>query len=330
MTILGMYIYENPKNNGKGDEKKESTITHKDIGKRGDMGNQIFQMACIIAAGKRGGAKVILPKRVEELGVSKIFDLTRYEWRDIETDRTYYEYDNYEKIMIPEDGRRYEIKGYRQAYKYFEEEGEEIREIFKPKEEMIKEIKKRVPKEYLAVHIRRGDYIKAIHKIPLLREFRQCKIEYYRRGIIKLREEYPEYQVIVCTDSPEWVETIIDKLGDKIELAPKYEGIEGKYSDFCILYLARGVVMSNSTYSFWGAYLRNNRSIVAPTPWWNPEGFIGTAMGLDGPYLHYPEWTLMDADTGEIVREAKEKKGEREDNNHETLNIYKLVRGMIV
>ena len=113
-------------------------------------------------------------------------------------------------------------------------------------------------------------------------------------------------------------------------LAPTLPHISPKFTDFCTLYLAEGLVISNSTYSWWAAYLRNNRTIICPTPWWDPVGFIGTGMGLNGPYLHYPEWWLLDADNGNIVRAPNSEEGEMEDTNSDTLNLYRMVRGILL
>jgi hypothetical protein len=237
---------------------------------------------------------------------------------------TFYEYDNYEEIQIPPDGRIYEIRGYRQAYRYFEDIASNIRQTFIPRQSILDEVRVILPNYYIAVHIRRGDYIKAMHAIPLLREFKTCTLEYYKAGIRLLREKYPDCPLLVCTDSPNWVKPILSELDSNAILAPIPENMLSKFSDFCTLYLAEAVVMSNSTYSWWASYLRNNRLIICPSPWWDPSGFVGTAMGLDGPYLHYPEWILLNADTGQSVKEPQF------DTNKDTLNLYKLLRGLII
>lgn len=308
----------------------KSIVTDTYLGTRGDMGNQIFQLACIIAAARRSQAKVVLPTRISLLPIIDLFDLTQFEWQDVNPDATFYEYDNYEKITIPTDGRVYDISGYRQSYKYFEDSANDIRSIFTPRVKILNAVKAIVPDEFIAIHIRKGDYIKFIHKIPLLREFRRCQVEYYKQGILKLREIYPDCNLLVCTDSPQWVTPLLAELDSKAILAPIPSDINPKFSDFCTLYLANGVVMSNSSYSWWSSYLRSRRPIICPSPWWDPDGFIGTAMALDGPYLHHPDWWLLDADTGKIIRTPHSVIGEKSDNNKETLALYKLIRGLVV
>lgn len=303
-----------------------SIITSTSLGKRGDMGNQLFQIATLIGSSYiSDNPKIVLPTKVRDLPISKLFNLSRFEYNDLDIDKTFYEYDNYEEINIPSDGKIYDIRGYRQAYKYFDFCRDEIRNILKPNNEILNKISL---KKYIAVHIRRGDYIKTIHNIRLLREFKKCSLQYYKQGIKLLKKIYPNHDVVVCSDSPEWVSDILNDLDPEAKLAPTIDNILPKYCDFCTLYLADGVVMSNSTYSWWASYLRNNRPIIAPSPWWDPDGFIGTAMGLDGPYLHYPEWTILDADNGNVIREPYGT--DKPDNNHETLKLYKLIRGLII
>ena len=310
------------------DNKRPSIVTATYLGTRGDMGNQIFQLACIIAAGKRSHAITILPTRISILPIIELFDLTQFEWQDVTPEATFYEYDNYERIVIPSDGRIYDINGYRQAYKYFEDFTNDIKNIFTPRIEILNAVRIVVPPEYIAIHIRKGDYMKFMHKIPLLREFRRCQLEYYKRGILKLRESYPECPLLVCTDSPKWVTPLLAELDSRAILAPIPNDVNPKFGDFCTLYLANGLVISNSTYSWWAAYLRSKRLVICPSPWWDPKGFIGSGLGLDGPYLHHPHWWLLHADTGEILREPNGR--DNPDTNSDTLTIYKLIRGILV
>ena len=330
LTIFLLYIRQNPTIDTNPNIGGQSIVTHTYLGLRGDMGNQIFQLACVIASGMRSNASVVFPSRISSLPIVNLFDLTGFDWKDLTPDATFYEYDNYEEINIPDDGRIYDISGYRQSYKYFTDYSVLIRQIFTPKKYIIDAVRKIVPSEYIAVHIRKGDYLKLIHKIPLLREFRRCQLQYYKEGIRKLRAQYPDCPLLICTDSPNWVTPILSELDPNAVLAPIIPDISPKFTDFVVLHQAKSIVMSNSTFSWWAAYLNPNRTIICPTPWWDPDGFIGTSIALDGPYLHYPDWWLLDADTGVTIREPCSDIGEKHDSNHETLNIYRLVRGLLL
>ena len=340
-TLFLLYLRQNPTQlqsqeaGGSSNALGKSIVTHSYIGRRGDMGNQIFQLASIIAAGSRSNASVVFPTRLSSLPIADLFDLTGFEWKDVDPDSTFYEYDNYEDIIIPSDGRIYDVSGYRQSYMYFEDSSDLIRSVFTPKSHILEAVTSAVPSQYITVHIRKGDYIKLIHTFPLLREFRRCQLDYYKKGILMLRKIYPDCPLLVCTDSPKWVSPLLSELDPKAVLAPTITNISPKYTDFVVLYHSLGVVMSNSTFSWWACYLNPGRPVFAPSPWWDPDGFIGTAMGLDGPYLHHPDWYLLDPDTGNLVKAPNSNSGKRIPDsstcaNSDTLNIYRLVRGLLL
>ena len=141
-----------------------------------------------------------------------------------------------------------------------------------------------------------------------------------------LRRDYPDLPLIICSDAPDYLAEIKDHLDNNIIVSPLPSS---QLTDFCIMYLAEGLIIANSTYSWWAAYLRNERKIIAPTPWWDANGFIGRSMGLDGPYLHYPEWYILSAKTGKI------KSLPHENINlplpeEETLDIYRVFRSIFV
>lgn len=309
-----------------------STITHSHIGIRGDMGNQMFQIACVAATALKSNAQMILPTRTLNLPIYNLCNIESCTFLDTNPDHVFPEFTNMEELTIPANGKIYDIRGYRQCYKYFDDYATDIRKLLSPKPEILQIVSAQLPCNYIALHIRKGDYVKLIHKIPLLREFRQCQLAYYQAAIKKLREYHPISPIIICTDSVEWVTPILSQLDDNCQLSPVIPDISPKFSDFCTLYLADAVIISNSTYSWMAAYLnhQNNRQVICPSPWWDPDGFIGKSMALDGPYLHYPDWWLFDTDNGNLVRSPSSNIGDRPDNQNETLNIYRFIRGCIV
>lgn len=287
-------------------------VTSTSLGKRGNLGNQLFQIACLIGTEQ----KVVLPTVLKNLKITQLFDLD-FEFDDLQQiDHVYHEYDNYEKITIPAINRNFDIRGYRQAFLYFDHVKDVVRNKLVIKKTWLKQMKAVLPDSYIAVHIRKGDYIKPMHSIPMLQEFKRCLNTYYQKGVLTLQEKLGNLPVIICSDDPEWAQTIISGT-----LAQ--QPIDPVIADFCTMYLATGLVISNSTFSWWAAYLKD-KSVVAPDPWWDPKGFIGTSLGLDGPYLHHPDWIIADAETGEIVTKKKTMK------DKETLNVYRLFRGLII
>ena len=177
--------------------------------------------------------------------------------------------------------------------------------------------------------------LKLFIRSPLLREFKQCQLEYYKSAIKIMRQKFPRYPLLVCTDSPDKVIPILCELDDNIMIAPIAKNVSPKFSDFCTLYLAHAITIANSTYSWWAAYLNNKRLFIAPGPWWDPDGFIGSGMRLDGPYLHHPEWYICNADSGEIIKTpTKDYKYDEiaisRKYTNDTINLYRLIRGILL
>jgi hypothetical protein len=323
-------LYSNPPlsklNTSEIDRKSIVTLSY--LGRRGDMGNQLFQIATAHAATLRSNSELVLPSSTKTLPLMELFDLSSVRIVNVTPTRKYYERDNYESIVIPSDGQVYDIYGYRQAYRYFDDYSAEVRQLLAPKQSILEQVRAALPPKYLVVHIRRGDYIKKMHSISYLREFRRCQLPYYKAGVKKLREVYPDLPVIVCTDSPTQVQSLLFEIDSTAILAPIIPNVKGKFSDFCIMYNATGLVISNSTYSWMAAYLKSDKMVVCPSPWWDPSGIIGTGLGLHGPYLHYPKWWILNCDSGMIEREPHGP--DLPDTNHETLLGYKVLRGLFV
>ena len=115
-------------------------------------------------------------------------------------------------------------------------------------------------RKYIAVHVRRGDYV---NNATYRATFGVCSAGYYRQALSLLDPGLP---VIFVTDDPEWCTALVSELriaGREARLS----GAANHYEDLAILAGANEVVLANSTFSWWGAYLGGSQRIVCPTPW---------------------------------------------------------------
>ena len=315
---LILQIYKNPNSSN---NKSKVTLTY--LGYKGDMGNQLFQLACLYAAAKRSNADIVLTTESKKLEYNELFDLGNVIYEDIHADKIYREWDNYENIVIPNDGKNYDIHGYRQSYHYFEDY--DVKKLFKINEDILTKVKNALPKEFIAIHMRKGDYYKIIHNVsPSFKEFNNCNDYYYIAGIKKIRKQFPNLPIIVCSNNKEIID--LEKINDTenenmISFSPKIEGIKDKFIDFCTLYLSKALIISNSSYSFWAAYLGEHDIVICPSPWWDNNGFLGYHI-MDNNNYYYPTWILLNPKTG--------KKAEKEPEKEKTLNFFRLIRGFVV
>lgn len=123
------------------------------------------------------------------------------------------------------------------------------------------------------MHLRRGDYVVNPSAHPI------CPIEYYEEALTDFDEDKP---VIVFSDDIGWCRDQPFFESDRFMLSEfdeKYaqtcDTLQGRqqalipYFDLCMMTLCTGGIIANSTMSWWGAWLMQNRTqpIIYPTQW---------------------------------------------------------------
>lgn len=112
--------------------------------------------------------------------------------------------------------------------------------------------------ESVAVHIRRGDFV----KLGLV----VCDIPYYKRCMEKMANLINNPTFFVFSDDIDWVKENLTDTGFNIVFV---DNNNGSTDDMRLVYNCKHFIMSNSTFSWWGAYLgRNEKKIViCPEIW---------------------------------------------------------------
>ena len=277
--------------------QNKSTLTYRHLGYLGNSGNQLFEIAATLAIAYQNKCRVVFPSSLRTLPIYKMFDLSHLPIQDLEHDARIFEFDNYEEINIPNDGRIYNLEGYRQSYLYFEPIKEYLRNLFP--------LKIIPPKEnnYIAIHIRRTDFIKT----PFLQKFLKlqlnCSFDYYRSALLRIREEnqLPENTpVIIATDDPKWVKSHLQEIDPQARL----NNAKTIDEDFSLMYYAPYLVITNSTFSLWAAFLNEHKQIIAPSYWWHPDGVNSLMNNIHRQPICRPSWNFNDPLTGEIVKQS--------------------------
>jgi hypothetical protein len=169
------------------------------------------------------------------------------------------------------------IKGYFQTYKYADEVSEEIKKLLVLRnttnwfKSMITDIEEKNP---IAVHIRRGDYLN------LENEFGILDVSFYA-GIVKRNfcGETLSRPIWIFTDSPDLIQTEI--ISTTLEKSTLIRPPHDSPPNESLLLMSRcsTIIMSNSTFSWWAAYLSDfNTQVFAPSKWFkgrkDPERLI--------------------------------------------------------
>jgi hypothetical protein len=183
------------------------------------------------------------------------------------------------------------ISGYFQSPKYFNHHKGFLQQTFQFPKAIINKVRPKMEGLYwnklirsgiCGIHIRRGDYLTIPKTLPI------CPSEYYRECINRLEDGgiHTRWTYIVCTDSPEYVTKEFAKEfdSDQFILSNSTDELEDLY----ILTQSDAVIMSNSSFSWWGAYLGKQKwNVFAPQKWFGPDG------PKDWSDIYCPEWKLV-------------------------------------
>lgn len=265
-------------------------LTFGEIGRYGRLGNQLFQVASTIGIANSLGVKYDFPSHISETEVGSLFGLNGdLHPSNLESAVTLYEEAaTYYNITLPHgltDGI-FSLFGYFQSPLYFNEHAPILKTILSLKPHFFHSAEKAIPEivfsDTVAIHVRRGDYLALSHLYNVL------TIEYYVRALNSLGDIGT---VIVTSDDMEWCREMFVSLPYNFIFSPFKDAIY----DFVLLTRARKLVMANSSFSWWAAYLKrlhfgNATTIIAPSPWYNPRGALAHANSNE---LYLAEWDII-------------------------------------
>lgn len=149
------------------------------------------------------------------------------------------------------------LDGYWQSERYFLENAPQIRNFISERMNLGPKVASR-----LVVHVRRGDYLKK----ETMRVHGLLDKDYYHRALKLLKNEHNE-RILVIEDADQ-LEPPMKEFAKQysFQIAQKQSELE----DLRLIATASHVVIANSTFSWWGAYL-SNADVICPRNWFSPE-----------------------------------------------------------
>ncbi|WP_336175308.1 alpha-1,2-fucosyltransferase [Acinetobacter ursingii] len=261
----------------------------------GGLGNQMFQYATAYALARKRNEELILdlslalnydvhPLRINQLQChygkfeNKAPEYEKYVFstkipsllKKYIFFRCYIEQSlKFNKNLLQETGQK-KLVGYFQCEQYFKEYRDDLLEEFKPKEsfsELQTHIKKMIELDSsCSMHIRRGDYFTN----PEATAFHgMCNNEYFMKALKYLEKKQKidkNTKIFIFSDDIEWCKENID-----IDYDTYFVPADDKRSemDMWLMSYCQHNVISNSTFSWWGAWLNQNpnKCIIAPKNW---------------------------------------------------------------
>jgi hypothetical protein len=244
------------------------------------LGNQLFKIAAAYAYAKDTGRtlKVIKNKRREDSRITywdtalkRCVSLLVCSIPDSHIVYRELRIGTYNKIQVYSDTNVL-MEGWFNSPKYFQSYKEDICSLFYPDTTSIEKVNN-LYGQYLGphtvtVHARRGDYIRFAH------EFGPLTSEYYKSATNIITENILNPIFLLISDDDSYWTTIRNEI-PAFQDFPTIVISRNTLTDYETLALFSQVehlIIANSTFSWWGAYLANAKTVISPKQWWGPNG----------------------------------------------------------
>lgn len=265
----------------------------------GGFGNQLFCYSFGYALAREKKAKLLIDTSMQDNGVARKLELLNLQVKYDKRVSYKYSKSAISRVAINKIRRRFSIgfcttlyeelsptvyepnvckvsrntyfKGNWQCEKYFTKYREELLQMFVPCIERSDSVKTLIEEmqvcNSVAVHVRRGDYVQI-----------GCQLEgqYYENAIDLLQKMFSESKTVlyVFSDDVEYCKKYFGDLQAKdiiqskeVEIKyPEYESDNTTLDDLILMSNCKHMIMANSSYSWWAAWLNKNREkrIICP------------------------------------------------------------------
>jgi hypothetical protein len=234
----------------------------------GRLGNNMWEISSTIGIGMKHGIETYFPKwrynQYFNYGVPEGYPKgTMYILQET-TSAGYQEFDlNY--------AVNYDLRGYFQAWRYFEHCKEYIKQLFTFNFETNE-----IESDRVAVHVRRGDYLGStwLYNILTPENYYGKAMDYFPRGT----------QFSIFSDDIEWCKTQFNHDNCTFVIEPTIKtDIPRDILDMAYMSRHKHHIISNSSYSWWAGYLgEDNGVVIAPQHWY--------VNGYDERDICPPDW----------------------------------------
>lgn len=241
---------------------------------KGGLGNQLYQIAAINSFCKDNNYKFFIDYGIrfgcgqgKHPSTYKDNLYKNFETKTINPDEKFklIQETNFRYTPFTKTDDNVVYDGYFQTFKYFEKYKNELNDWFNFNSDLtgkiqqkLDSIKNKTNKKIVGVHVRRGDYTYTPNIHPTVPK------KFYDQA----KEMFPNHIFLYATD--DLTRTSADFKFDDENI---YINGKDELEDFITLSLCDSLIIGNSSFAAWASYLGNKKEqIIAPTPWFGPEG----------------------------------------------------------
>lgn len=243
------------------------------------LGNRLFKVCATLSHAIDCNDRAVFPDLKDDVHAETIFRNL-----DLGEDKSFVEHRHnwfkpgFCKIPIVQN---LELAGDFQSYKYFEHNQDQVLKVLKPSYSTVTYLREKysilTKLPTVSIHVRRGDYVDNQDSyVP-------TTIDYVKKS----RERFSDmYTFVYFSDDIEWCR-------ENMTMSDRDVFIEGETDvmDMYLMSMMHHNIISNSTFSWWAAYLNNNKTktVIAPKTWYGQKM---SDWHIDD--LIPPQWTMID------------------------------------
>ena len=234
-------------------------ITFLNLGKKGNLGNQLFQIASTIGIAESYGHKFCFPYWQYSKYFAYDFPiLAETEWEVIQEKQfNFYSWELGEK--------NYSLNGWLQSEKYFQNIA--IKSIFKFKDDFLLSVENKarnlLSENPIVISVRRGDFVCSPY-------YYQLTYKYYLAALCDFFPDFEKRKLLFISDDIQYCKRQFSNLKNAVFLE-NYSPME----QLCLCSKFEDYIISNSTFSWWVAWLGEKPS----------SKIIRPIKNFDGPFV---------------------------------------------
>jgi hypothetical protein len=257
------------------------------LGNNGRLGNQMFQYAALVGIAKNLNYEYIIPNRKNDLTNCFLLESCINRGLVNGNEVILHESHKFCEDLFNECPDNVTLTGYFQSEKYFENITDIVKKDFsfnEDIEQLVSSVYNDVS-DYISISVRR--YEDNFDYVGCSNNHRNLPIEYFEQsmGILGENKKY-----IVCSNNIKWCKNQKAFCRENVTI----NDIEVKNKGYFDLYLTsncKDFIVSNSSFSWWGAWLGKdqNKKVISPKKWY------GDGLSYINTKDLFPEnWILID------------------------------------
>ncbi len=221
----------------------------------GRLGNQLFSIAATIGIAHRNNQPFVLPAWPYSPYFAHQLPTGQLSNAHVYTQPTF----AYQPVDLPTGD--WDLRGSFQSERFFSDAIDQVRHYFTPAPDLLADLQTRygplLTQQPVSLHIRRGDYVRQRAAFP------PQPLAYYQTAIDKFP---PNTCFLVFSDDLPWCRRQF--MGDRFTFIEDGSDI----SDLFLMSLCRHHILSNSSFSWWGAWLNPSpdKVVYCPAYWFGP------------------------------------------------------------